>query len=107
MSKHPVEENLIAFAEGRLERLQRRTVVAHLLHGCPACSQVIQQALRKAQSLSGPAYDSAFAAALLPVETPVATLSMSACLAATRRSRRDGQWRPGSLFLQPVCGSTN
>lgn len=36
------EDCLLRFARGKATREERRRIVAHLLRGCPACSQVLQ-----------------------------------------------------------------
>jgi hypothetical protein len=43
---HPSDETLKSFAKARTSREEGRTVVAHLLKGCPSCAEKIKTFLR-------------------------------------------------------------
>ena len=60
MEEHPTAKHLVAFVEGRLERQQVNTVVAHLLRGCPRCREMANDVLTRGRSLPDNAYDAAF-----------------------------------------------
>ena len=57
---HPVSrESLKRFATGASTRQENRSIVAHLLKGCPECARQIREGVRP--EVSEDAYDSALA----------------------------------------------
>lgn len=60
MGKHPAAKDLIAFLEGKLERQQARTVIAHFLRGCPDCREAVAKGPVRGRDLPSRAYDAAF-----------------------------------------------
>jgi hypothetical protein len=43
---HPISENCLQrFARGKATRDERRTILAHLIRGCPVCSRALQACL--------------------------------------------------------------
>lgn len=67
MEDHPKAEQLIRFLEGKSEGAQARILIAHLLRGCPACSETVAEFLRPKRKLPPNAYDRAFEKALARV----------------------------------------
>jgi anti-sigma factor ChrR (cupin superfamily) len=53
---HPSEETLKRFAAGKASREESRTVVVHLLKGCPHCATRLR-ALMEPQSVASVSYD--------------------------------------------------
>lgn len=77
MEDHPKAEQLIRFLEGRSEGAQARILIAHLLRGCPMCSETAAEFLRPKRKLPPSAYDVAFEKALArtsPYRAPVRPL---------------------------------
>ena len=77
MEDHPKAEQLSRFLEGRSEGAQARILIAHLLRGCPKCSETTAEFLRPKRRLPPSAYDIAFEKALArirPYRAPVRPL---------------------------------
>lgn len=55
---HPSEETLKRFVAGTASREESRTVVAHLLKGCPACARKLRE-LMAPEAVSRTSYEAA------------------------------------------------
>lgn len=60
MQSHPTEEKLKGFVEGKANRSQVRTLVAHLLQGCAVCAATAESIVRPKRELPTDTYDEAF-----------------------------------------------